>query len=201
MSVSPAKSKYIVGLTGGISTGKSTAYEYLIQNGFFGIDCDTIVHDLYKRNKELLNFCKKTFNTVERKDISKIVFDDSNKREKLEVFIHPLVLDEIDKIVENADGLIVIDMPLLFEINYQEDVDLTVLIYLSKEQQIERLIDRNNLSKEFANKIIEAQMSLEIKMELADVVINNCQDINCLHKELDNLIKGVRDESQRHFQS
>ena len=201
MSVSSAKNKFIVGLTGGISTGKSTAFNYFVDNGFFGIDCDKIVHKLYEDNSSVKKFCMTTFETADRNVISKIVFSDSKKRHSLEQLIHPLVLDEIDKILDEVHGLVVIDMPLLFEINYQEEVDLSILIYLPHKLQIERFEKRAGTNCVIAEQIIISQMSIDLKKEIADIVVVNDKEIADLYIELDEVIKEIKDESQRYIQS
>ena len=195
MSANFVKNNFIIGLTGGISSGKSTTFNYFVKKGFFGIDCDHIVDKLYRQSDVLKGYCLKEFKTLEKSEIAKIVFNDKKKRESLESLVHPLVLDEIDNIINNLNGeLIIIDMPLLFEINYQDEVDLTILVYVNEETQKNRLIDRSTSNNELLDQIIYSQMPLEIKKNLADYIIDNNDSIVELHKKIDKVIREVKNE-------
>lgn len=191
---------YIIGLTGGVASGKSSALNIFKECGIDTIDCDEIVSNLWNEEffKELI---RKNFN-LDIKDskklksvVSSIVFENDNERKKLNNLTHPLVLSEIDKIVDSFKNkeMVVIDMPLLFEIDYQK-VDTTLLIYVNEKEQLKRLCQRSNLNGIQASKIIESQIPLSRKYFLADYVIDNNGSIYQLGKEIKEFIKNIQDE-------
>lgn len=184
---------HVIALTGGIASGKSTASSYLIKKGFQVIDADQIVKDLYN-DEEISLFIAKKFNALtndklDRVKLGNIIFSDEKKRKQLEKILHPLVFQKIDFEISNSlEYLIFIDIPLLFETKYSK-YDESLLIYLDQENQIDRLMKRNNLSKEEALLRIKSQMSLEKKKKLANYVINNKGTISMLYEAIDKYLE------------
>ena len=129
---------YIIGLTGGIATGKTTAINYLKEKGIKIIDSDEIVKNLWENNLELNQKAIKLFNLKEAKYVDKKVlkaqvYESQEKVNLLNNLVHPFVFEEIDRLVNLYDNerFIIIDMPLLFEIKY-EKVDFKVLLYTNE---------------------------------------------------------------------
>ncbi|MFU8792435.1 MAG: dephospho-CoA kinase [Acholeplasmataceae bacterium] len=187
----------IVGLTGGIATGKSTASTYLKQKGVPIIDSDLIVHNLYLENQEMLDQIKEAFSidirsSKDKKALAKIIFSDENARKTLNDIIHPYVFKVIKKELKAYKDAhkVVIDMPLLFEVGYEASCDQTVLITASEKTQMNRLIERDGLTQTEAKKRVRAQMPMKEKIEKADIVIENDQTIQQLYEKLDLFIKG-----------
>ena len=137
----------IVGVTGGIATGKSTVTNYLKTKGYFVIDCDELVHDAYKIGSDVYNKIISLFNLnkgfeIDRSEISKIVFYDKEKLRELEAIIHPYVFKQIDlELKKNNDKIRFISMPLLFEVGYNELVDKVITVSVNKTTQKVNLDD------------------------------------------------------------
>lgn len=187
----------ILGLTGGIASGKSTAATYLKQKGIPVIDSDLIVHNLYLENQDMLDQIKAAFSidirsSNDKKALAKIIFNDEKARKVLNDIIHPYVFKVIKKELKTHKDAhkVVIDMPLLFEVGYETLCDQTVLITASELTQINRLIARDGLTQTEAKKRVRAQMPMKEKIKKAHIIIENDQKIQQLYEKLDLLIKG-----------
>lgn len=194
MSVLNVKNKrpFIIGLTGGIATGKSTVVKALKKAGLIIVDSDQIVHHLWQTDLDLNDTVSREFKLpipIDKKKLAQIIFTDHKRRDRLNEIIHPKVFAHIDKFVEDNMHLdiIIIDMPLLFEVDYRK-VDLSVLVYSSFDQQVERLIKRDTISKRDAVLKINSQMSINQKLFMADYVIYNNQTIEELKEEIKTFI-------------
>lgn len=174
----------IIGLTGGIATGKSTVANILKSLGSYVIDADKISHEILDESKEAYKAVVEEFgkdildenDKIDRKKLGKEVFSENKKLQKLEKITHPFILKEIkDDIKKNKNRHkhLVLDAPLLFETNLDEVVDCTILIVCDYSIQIKRIKMRDGLSVEEAKKRIEAQMPLSEKKKLADEIISN----------------------------
>ena len=173
-----------IGLTGGIATGKSSVSDILEQKGATIIDADKIVHKLMEPEHKLWYDIVNVFGDeilldnrqIDRKKLGKIIFNNQNKREKLNQITHPRVIAEIknkmDKL-EDGDNIIVAEVPLLFEVGMEDLFTEVWVVTADKEIQIKRLKQRDGLDTEAAQKRIKAQMPLAKKEKLADRIINN----------------------------
>lgn len=191
---------YVIGLTGGIATGKTTTINYIKQKNIKVIDSDLIVKELWQNNLELNQkaielFNLKSLEMVDKKELKQLVFNDQDKLKLLNNLVHPYVLREIERLVNlyRDEKYIIIDMPLLFEIKY-EKVDFKVLLYTTENQQITRLIKRDNISIEQAQLIISKQMKSNLKLLMADYVIYNNGSIEELYKNIDIFLKEWENE-------
>lgn len=191
---------YVIGLTGGIATGKTTTINYIKQKNIKVIDSDLIVKELWRNNLELNQkaielFNLKSLEMVDKKELKQLVFNDQDKLKLLNNLVHPYVLREIERLVNlyRYEKYIIIDMPLLFEIKY-EKVDFKVLLYTTENQQITRLIKRDNISIEQAQLIISKQMKSNLKLLMADYVIYNNGSIEELYKNIDIFLKEWENE-------
>ena len=175
-----------VGLTGGIACGKSTVAKMFVKNGAYLIDFDGLAHEVQEPEKpawkEVVNHFGKRIlqpdKKIDRVKLGHIVFTDKKKLSELNNIVHPLVYQEwharLNKIGKKDKHAIVLsDIPLLFEGNMQPLFDLTVLVLIAPAEQIRRLMMRNGMSKEDAEKRLKSQMPISEKIELADIVIDN----------------------------
>ncbi|AIO19618.1 Dephospho-CoA kinase [Candidatus Izimaplasma bacterium HR1] len=193
----------ILGLTGGIASGKSTVTKFFIDEGIPVIDTDLIARNLLNKGTESYNEVIEFFsdeilltnNEINRKKLGRIIFSNPQKRHKLNEICHPKVLKEVNEQIallkeENAK-VIVIDVPLLFETNYQELVDKTIVVYTSPEKQLERLISRDSITEEYAKMKINSQTPLSEKVTLADYVIDNSFSILDTKRDFKKILKDL----------
>ena len=175
----------LVGLTGGVATGKSTVAKMFKQCGAIVIDADELAHEVVKPGKpawrEIVNTFGKTVlnadRTLNRQALGAIVFRHSAKRRRLERIIHPRVAREQQRLTKqaarkNPDAVVIYDVPLLFEAGIDKRVDRTIVVTANRETQIARLKTRNSLSRTEAIRRIRSQMPLSKKIHLADIVID-----------------------------
>lgn len=186
----------IIGLTGGIATGKSTAAAYLEKKGAEIIDADQISHQLSQKGEKGWQRVVDEFGDqilqengeFDREKLGEIVFSDPAKRKKLEALLHPLIIyemkEEAHKYLED-NKIVVFMAPLLYEAGLAKFCDQVWVISSSEEAQIERLKKRNNLDREAALKRIRSQLSLAEKKSRAEVVIENESSIKNLKEKLD----------------
>lgn len=190
----------ILGLTGGIASGKSTASRIFREMGYEVYDADTIAHETLK--KEL---CKKVIENefgktildekgeINRKYLREIVFRDREKLKKLNSIIHPIVIKEFENIKKNIDykKIIIFDIPLLFETKLEYLCDKIVLIFTDRETQIQRIISRDKISRELAQKMIDSQETLESKKMKSDYIIDNSRSILELKNEIILILEKI----------
>ncbi len=189
--------KNAIALTGGISTGKSTVCNLLKLHGFLTIDADKIAHKLLDENSnEIIKMFGKQYvkdGKVLRKELGKIIFSDENNKLKLEAFLHPKIQDEIIKesrVFEEANKPYFIDIPLFFE-KMRYPIPKSLVVYTSKQLQIQRLMRRDNINQEEAILKISNQMDIEKKRYLADLVIDNSKDLQNLQNEVEKVIGEI----------
>lgn len=191
----------ILGLTGGIGTGKSTVVNMLKEKGIPVVDTDLISREVIEYpeiiEKIKLEISNEVFdfnNKLDRKKISEIVFENQEKLKKLNEIMHPEILkkmwDEVEELKKNHK-IIVVDVPLLFEINMEKEVDKILLIYASKEIQLKRIMERDGRTREEAVKIISSQMPLYKKREKSDYIIQNNDSLEKLEKNLDKIVQKL----------
>lgn len=195
-----------IGLTGGIASGKSTVSEMIKARGIPVIDADKIARDVVKRGSETLQqivdyFGEDILNedgSLARKKLGAIVFQDEEKRKKLNAIIHPAIrkqmLLERDQHVANGEKTIVFDIPLLYESNLFHLVDKVLLVYVDEETQLKRLIERDQAGEEDARRRIASQMPLAKKRERADAIIDNSGTIEETEAQLDDILKRWLDD-------
>ena len=191
----------ILGLTGGIGTGKSTVANMLKKRGIPVVDTDLISREVIEYpeiiEKIKLEISNEVFdfnNKLDRKKMSEIVFKNQEKLKKLNEIMHPEILKkmwlEVEKLKKNHK-IIVLDFPLLFEINMEKEVDKILLIYVSKEIQLKRIMERDCRSREEAIKIINSQIPLYKKREKSDYIIQNNDSLENLEKKLEKILEKL----------
>lgn len=189
----------VIGLTGGIGTGKSTVSELLAAHGFKIVDADVASREAVKKGSDGLQQVKQVFGEeavddngeMNRKYIGEIVFNDAEKRKELNQIVHPIVREIMENQKEEylSEGYnVIMDIPLLFENNLQDTVDETWLVYASESIQVERLMERNDLSQEEAKARVYSQISIDKKQRMADHVIDNRGTLLELKQNLEQLL-------------
>ena len=191
--------KYAIALTGGIATGKSTVCNLLKLYGFAIIDADEIAHEVLDENHNKIEelFGKKFVkeNRVDRKKLGSLIFGNNTQRLKLEKLLHPLIRKKIEILSEKLDSFKVpyfIDIPLFFE-KRGFNIKKSVLVYAPKDIQLQRLIKREGKSLKDAKKIVDVQMDIENKKELADFIVDNTKDLKHLQSEVERLVDFIKD--------
>lgn len=174
------------GLTGGIASGKSTVARFLKEIGSVIIDFDILARQVVRPGEkawsEIVEYFGKDIlldnGEINRKKISEIVFIDAEKRKILEGFTHPAIGEEFVKEVTRISSsgnnpIIQVVVPLLIEGGMQELFHAVTLVYIPREKQVIRLVERDGISRDKAINIIKAQMPIDEKIRYADFVINN----------------------------
>lgn len=190
----------IIGLTGGIASGKTTVSSFLKAKGFLIFDADKIAKEILEQEeikKEIVfNFDEEILDNnleIDRKKLKNIIFKDKKKLEKLNGIIHPRVYKFFEKISkgQKLEELVIFDVPLLFESGIDKLCDKTLLIWASRDIRIERIMKRDNIEYSLAQKIIDSQMSDEEKMKRADVVIENNGSIDELNEKVERFCENL----------
>ncbi len=174
----------IIGLTGGIASGKSTAADILRDMGEVVVCADAIAHDVVKKGKPVLKKIQKEFGndiikrgSLDRKAMAEVVFKSPKARKKLEAIIHPYVKKEIKKIItvfkKRKSPRLFIDVPLLFEAGFDKLCHKTLVIAASQKLQIERAKKYRKMTRAQALARIKSQMPMAKKAKKADYVIRN----------------------------
>ncbi len=195
----------LVGLTGGVATGKSTVAKMFKQCGAVVIDADELARDVVNPGKvawrEIVNTFGKTAldpdRTINRRALGTIVFRNHSKLRRLEQIIHPRVEREQARLTRQAarkdpNAVVIYDVPLLFEAGVDKRVDAIIVVTADRETQIARLKKRNGLSRAEAIRRIRSQMPLAKKIQRADHVLQGTLSRPSLHRQVDRLLKDLR---------
>ena len=183
----------VVGLTGGIGSGKSSAANIFKEFGIDCIDADNAAKNILDLNEDARKLFINEFGDkyidkdykINREILREDIFNDKSKIEKLESIIHPKVRDEIFKFIENSSSIYtIVDVPLIFETNSKDFYDKIVLVDCETNTQISRASQRDNRSNESIMKIIKNQATREQRLSIADYVISNDSTFENLKKEV-----------------
>lgn len=191
----------IIGLTGSIATGKSTVAKMIEEMNIPVIDADKIAREVVepgeKAYEQIVEYFGKDIlfpdGTINRKKLGLIVFQDEEKRNVLNRIVHPVIRERMDQQKEEylAKGYetVVLDIPLLFEGNRQDEFDKVLLVAVSEDTQLKRLLERDKMGKEDALNRIRSQMPIKDKIPLADAVIYNDGTIEETKAQLVTILK------------
>ena len=185
----------VIGLTGGIASGKSTASAYLRELGAAIVDADAISRASTRRGGAAFEAVCAAFDDIlgadgeiDRRKLGGIVFADEDARRKLNSIVHPAVMAESRAQIENARAsgvkMCILDVPLLFETGMEKLCDEPWLIYVPREEQIRRMAERDGLDAAAAAARIDSQMPLEEKLKRADVAIDSSGTIEQTREKL-----------------
>jgi dephospho-CoA kinase len=185
--------KHVIGLTGNIATGKSTVVTMLQELGAETIDGDQIVHQLMGPNSPLADELRAAFGdaivredgSINRPELGKIVFSDPAKLAMLEQIVWPpVVAHKLARINEPGPDVLVLDAIKLFEAGMAKHCDEVWVVDSTREQQIERIMRRNNVDRAEAERRIDAQPPQQAKLAKADVVIDNSGSVEATREQV-----------------
>ena len=194
----------IIGLTGGIATGKSTVASFFKDADIPVIETDQIAKSVLAKGSDVFQRVVEHFGdaillsegTINRKALGEIIFQDEKERAWLNAQVHPEVRSiartQADLFKKEGHALIVVDVPLLFEAKFDRDVDETLVISVPKEIQLERLMARDHISKAYAMKKIQSQMPLKEKRKKATYVIDNRGSILHTKKQFNDILSTIQ---------
>ena len=191
----------IIGITGGIATGKSTVTNFLRQKGFEVVDADALVHQLQKPGGRLFQILVEHFGEkvllengeLDRPLLASLIFSNSEEREWSKETQGKIIREELgslrDKLAKTED-VFFMDIPLLFEQDYASWFDETWLVYVSRDTQLDRLMNRDQLSKESAETRLASQWPLEEKKKFATYILENNGSREQLLSQVVTLLEG-----------
>ena len=197
----------IIGLTGGIGTGKSTVSRKLRERGYPVIDLDVISREVIEY-PEVINELIRNFGieilesqnnisgkkSISRNKLRQTVFKEEKKVSVLNSIMHPPIVEEMRRQVENLKKnykTVFVEVQLLFEAKLEKEFDLTVLVYADKKTQLERVLKRDGRKEEEVQQIINAQISMDEKRKLSNYIIENNGNSEMLDLEIEKFIKKL----------
>jgi dephospho-coA kinase len=190
----------IIGITGSIACGKSLVSNYLQEKGYTIIDADKIGHTALENDevkKQLVNKFGKSIlkdNEVNRVTLGKLVFENNENLKELNNIIHPQIRKNISEQIQvhKNEKLVFVDVPLLFEAKFDDLVEKIIVISLDEKIQLERLMNRNSLSKEEALQRIKSQIPVREKEKLGDYVVDNSFTQENTYNQVDRILEKLK---------
>lgn len=194
---------YRIGLTGGVGSGKSTVSSYMHELGIPVIDGDKLAREAVIPGSLAMNRLRETFGphiflpdgSLDRLKVGEIVFNDEEKRQKLNGIIHPYIWyrtrEKLIRAQEAGYSVAVLDMPLLLEISWQLRVEEVWLVEVPLEVQIARVISRDGFTRKQVMERIGKQMPTMNKMNYADVIIDNSRSVEDTRRQVREALKHV----------
>ncbi|SER90245.1 dephospho-CoA kinase [Psychrobacillus sp. OK032] len=190
----------IIGLTGSIASGKSTVSNMLKELGYPIVDADLVARVVVEKGTETLEMIKEAFGqeviaedgSLNRGKLGEIIFSSPSKRKRLNDIIHPAIRVEMlrqkGELLKKDRPTIIMDIPLLFESKLQSYVEKILVVTVTEETQLERLMARNNFTLEEAKARIQSQLPLSIKEKEADAVIYNNGTLESTEQQLKKIL-------------
>jgi len=193
-----------IGLTGGIGTGKSTVSNILQNEKIKVIDADNISKEVLEKNPQILDMVRTQFGSgffdwrgeFRRKEFGNHIFRFPKQRVKYESIIMPYIKQSIEEKIKayekKGEKIVIIDAPTLIENNMHDEMDYVILVYADNSVQIQRVMNRDKLTKAEAVSRINSQMSMEEKKEHANIIIDNNTDLIDTQKQVYDLIDFIK---------
>ncbi|WJY58802.1 Dephospho-CoA kinase [Corynebacterium afermentans subsp. lipophilum] len=194
-----------VGLTGGIGSGKSTVARMLGGTGFAVVDADQIARDIMAPGSPVLDEVAAAFGAdligddgaLDRGELARRAFATTEDTQRLNAITHPAIRAESERrfaaAEEAGEQAVIYDMPLLVDLGLNQDMDLTVVVDVDKEERIRRLVDKRGLDQADARARMAQQIDDAARLAAADVVIDNNGPLEALEPQVDALIKKIKD--------
>jgi dephospho-CoA kinase len=195
----------VVAVTGGCASGKSLVLHMFMDFGAYGIDCDLLSREVVLPSSKAWWKILEVFGNdivgkdleIKRRKLRDIIVKDPNKRTILEGIIHPEVrrkyterVEAIKRLEHDSNALVVVDVPLLIEVGIQNEFDTVIVVYISEETQIKRVMARDGITKGEAKKLIGLQVPLTEKLKFADYIITN----EGVREETENQVRKIFEE-------
>ena len=197
-----------VALTGGIASGKSTVCRMFSELGAAIIDADRIAREIVEPGREGWNRLREHLGDIyfdkegnlNRRKLRRAIVEDASLRERVNALLHPIIIQTMDKRWRKFRMLepgrpVIFDIPLLFEAGLEKHYKPVIVVYVNRDIQIERLMKRDGVSRQEAEKTISVQFSLELKRDLADYVIDNSGELALTLIQVKNIWKIFADRS------
>ena len=191
----------IIGLTGGIASGKTTVSDYLKKRGYVVLDADAYSKKTTAKNGPAIPAIIEAFGAdivdeageLDRKKLGSIIFNDADKRRELNEIVHPLIREMMNADEEKyiQKGHVFLDIPLLFENGLNERCDYVVTVFVDRDTQIKRLTARNDLTVEEAEARINSQMPLTEKVQKSDFWLDNNGTVEMLYEQIDRFTEDL----------
>lgn len=191
----------IIGLTGGIASGKTTVSDYLKERGYNVLDADAYSRKTTAKNGPAIPAIKKAFGDdtvnaegeLDRKMLGNIIFNDADKRRELNEIVHPLIRDMMNSDEQKfiREGHVFLDIPLLFENGLNERCDFVVTVFVDRDTQIKRLTARNDLTIEEAEARINSQMPLTEKVRMSEYRLDNNGNLDALYEQINRFTEEL----------
>jgi dephospho-CoA kinase len=201
--------RLLVAVTGGIASGKSAVTKMLEELGAPIIDYDALAREIVEPGKAawkdvVAYFGEKVLKEdgqIDRKELSRIVFRDTEKRKKLESFTHQRIIEEAERRADeiarkNPKAIIQVAVPLLIEINLQHKFHKVLVVYVPRETQIERVMKRDGITREAAENILRAQLPIDEKLKYADFVIHNERTLDETARQVEQVWEELKKETE-----
>jgi len=200
----------IIGLTGGIGSGKSSVAEMFKDEGAYVIDFDYLARVVVEPDapawRDIVDYFGPEIlfpdRTLNRSKLAEIVFSDAQSRKVLEGFTHPRIFEKRDTLLKDIktkypNAIVIVDVPLLFELSLNKKFDIIILVYVSRDVQIERAIQRGVLTKEEVEKRLQVQINIEKKKLLSDYIINNEGSLKNTRDQVRKVIRELKKLKKR----
>jgi dephospho-CoA kinase len=194
----------VIGLTGGIASGKSTVGRMLSEQDFPVIDTDRLAKEVVEPGKPALEELVMAFGreilgdngTLDRRRMLDVILTDADARQLVEKIIHPHVFKRMDKILQHlaasGNNVVIVEVPLLFEAGWQDLFDYVVTVLAPEPLCIKRLTKRKEISHEMASKWMATHIPQEVKAKRSDYIIHNNAGLDELRTQVNNLAKVLR---------
>ena len=193
--------KKVVGITGGIASGKSNVCQVIKKLGYPIISCDEITRNNYEIGGKIYNVVLERFGNeylledgnIDKKKLARLIFNNQSAKMLINSITHLIIKDELlEEIAKYDDGLIFVEIPLLYEAKFDTICDIVICVFLSQKYQVERLMEREGIDEDFALKKIHSQMDLYMKKSLADYVIDSKGNFNETEKQVIDVVNKIK---------
>lgn len=191
-----------LGLTGNIASGKSQAEKFFLSKNLSVFDADEVCRNLLSTDLKIIEIIKNKFadfdiltgKCLDKKKLANVIYNNAKAKQELEKILHPPIIAKMKEFfnLHQSEVLVVASVPLLFEIQIENMFDKILLISANEDLRLSRLMKRNGITKEFAQKIISAQIPENEKIDKSDFVVHNNENLENFLSELDVILSNIK---------